>query len=323
MTPRLDAAQIAGRPAHRALRSLLDSARQGRRTLLMGILNVTPDSFSDGGQFLDPDAAVARAEQMAAEGADILDIGGESTRPATFASHAPLAPEEELRRIRPVLEAISARLPAVPLSVDTYKSDVARQAVASGAVMVNDISALRADPAMARTVAELGVPVCLMHLPGLPTAIPAHPVYADVVAEVRAHLLERVEAAEAAGIAPENILLDPGIGFGKTVAHNLELLRRLRELTELPYPVLVGTSRKSTIGKVLGDLPPDDRLEGTAATVALAIAYGATIVRVHDVKAMARVAKMTDAIVRVSGIGYRVSGIGYRVSGDEKGRDVE
>jgi dihydropteroate synthase len=295
----LDAARLARRPARLALRSLLDIARQGRRTLVMGVLNVTPDSFSDGGQFFDLDAAVARAEQMAAEGADILDIGGESTRPATFASQAPLDPVEELRRIRPVLEAVSARLPVVPLSVDTYKACVARQAVASGAVMVNDISALRADPDMARTVAELGVPVCLMHLLGLPGEIPAHPVYADVVAEVRTHLLERAEAAEAVGIAPEDILLDPGFGFGKTVEQNLELLRRLRELTELPYPILVGTSRKSTIGRVLGDLPPEDRLEGTAATVALAIAYGAAIVRVHDVKAMARVAKMTDAIIRV------------------------
>ncbi len=164
--------------------------------------------------------------------------------------------------------------------------------------MVNDISALRADPDMTPTVAALGVPVCLMHLLGLPMAIPKKPVYTDVVAEVRAHLQERAAAAREAGIASEKLVLDPGIGFGKTAAHNLELLRRLRELTHPDYPLLVGTSRKSTIGKVLGDLPPEERLEGTAATVAIAIANGAAIVRVHDVKAMARVAKMSDAIVR-------------------------
>jgi dihydropteroate synthase len=294
----LSAAEIAARPSSTALRAALADARAGRRTLIMGVLNVTPDSFSDGGRFFAPEAAIAHAEQMAAEGADLLDIGGESTRPATFASQTPLDPQEELRRILPVITAVSARLSEMPLSVDTYKAAVARQAVAAGAAMVNDISALRADPEMARTVAALGVPVCLMHLLGLPMAIPPQPEYRDVVAEVRAHLWERAEAALAAGIAPEDIVLDPGIGFGKTAAHNLELLRRLRELTTLGYPLLVGTSRKSTIGKVLGDLPPDDRLEGTAATVALSIANGAALVRVHDVKAMARVAKMSDAIVR-------------------------
>ena len=294
----LSARELAARPAAAALRALLDTARRGKRTLVMGILNVTPDSFSDGGQFFAPEAAVAHAVRMAAEGADILDVGGESTRPATFASHAPLAPEEERRRILPIIAAVSAELPSIPISVDTYKASVVRQAVAAGAVMVNDISALRADPEMAGLVAALGVPVCLMHMPGLPMAIPAHPEYADVVAEVKDHLRERAEAARTAGIAPERIVLDPGIGFGKTVAHNLELLRRLRELTTLGYPLLVGASRKKTIGAVLGDLPPEDRVEGTAATVALSIAFGATIVRVHDVKVMARVAKMSDAIVR-------------------------
>jgi dihydropteroate synthase len=286
------------RPAARRLHALLDAARAGERTLIMGVLNVTPDSFSDGGRFFVPDEALAHAERMVAEGADVLDIGGESTRPATFTTGEPLAAEEELRRILPIIRAIVERLPNVPISVDTYKARVARQAVEAGATMVNDISALRADPEMAAVVAELGTPLCLMHLPGLPTALPAKPVYEDVVREVRDHLLERAEAARAAGIAPENIVLDPGIGFGKTVAHNLELLRRLRELTTLGYPLLLGTSRKSTIGKVLGDLPPEERLEGTAATVALSIANGAAIVRVHDVKEMARVARMSDAIVR-------------------------
>ncbi len=277
---------------------MLDIARAGQRTLIMGILNVTPDSFSDGGRYWEPEQAVDRARQMVAEGADILDIGGESTRPATFASHAPLAVEEELRRVCPVIESLSALLPNVPLSIDTYKASVARRAVAAGAAMVNDISALRADPAMAATVAELAVPVCLMHLPGLPMAIPSHPEYGDVVQDVADHLRERAAFAAQAGIESRNIVLDPGFGFGKTVEQNLELLRRLRELTVLGYPLLLGTSRKSTIGKVLGNLPPEERLEGTAATVALCIANGAAIVRVHDVKAMARVAKMSDAIVR-------------------------
>ncbi|MCW3095218.1 MAG: Dihydropteroate synthase [Chthonomonadaceae bacterium] len=287
----------SARPAARRLQTLLEAARTGRRTLIMGVLNVTPDSFSDGGRFFVPDEALAHAERMVAEGADILDIGGESTRPATFATGTPLDVDEELRRILPIIHAIAARMPEVPISVDTYKAAVARQAVEAGAAMINDISAMRADPEMAVTVAEFGTPVCLMHMPGLPTALPIKPAYQDVVREVREHLMERAAAARAAGIAPENIVLDPGIGFGKTVAHNLELLRRLRELTSL-YPLLLGASRKSTIGKVLGDLPPEDRLEGTAATVALSIANGAAIVRVHDVKEMARVARMSDAIVR-------------------------
>jgi dihydropteroate synthase len=289
---------IARRPSSQTLRALLAVARSGQRTLVMGVLNVTPDSFSDGGRFLEPAAARAHAEQMVAEGADLLDIGGESTRPSTFTSLTSLPPEEELRRILPVIEAIAAQFPALPLSVDTYKAAVAREAVAAGAAMVNDISALRADPDMTPTVAGLGVPVCLMHLLGLPMALPPHPHYEDVVAEVREHLRERAAAAQAADILPEDIVLDPGIGFGKTAAHNLELLRRLRELMDLGYPLLVGTSRKSTIGAVLGGLPPEERLEGTAATIAISIANGAAIVRVHDVKAMARVARMSDAIVR-------------------------
>ena len=277
---------------------MLDIARRGQRTLVMGILNVTPDSFSDGGLYSDVETAVARARQMVEEGADILDIGGESTRPATFASHKPLSVDEELRRILPVVEALSACLPDVPLSIDTYKAVVARRAIEAGAAMINDISALRADGDMAAILAELNAPVCLMHLPGLPTSIPANPDYGDVVRDVSEHLRQRAEAAIQAGIAPHHIVLDPGIGFGKTVGQNLELLRRLRELAALNYPLLLGTSRKSTIGKVLGGLPPEERLEGTAATVALCIANGAAIVRVHDVKAMTRVARMSDAIVR-------------------------
>ena len=280
------------------LAALLHEARRGDRTLIMGVLNVTLDSFSDGGQFFSLDAALTHAERMVEDGADILDIGGESTRPVTFASNAPLPPDEELRRILPVIEAISDRLPHVPISVDTYKAEVARRAVEAGAAMVNDISAMRADPDMARTVAALGVPVCLMHMPGLPTAIPVRPTYADVIVEVRDHLRTQAELAVSAGISMDKIILDPGIGFGKTAAQSVELLRRLRELTALGYPLLIGTSRKSMIVKVLGDAPVSDRLEGTAATVALSIANGAAMVRVHDVKAMVRVARMSDAIVR-------------------------
>jgi dihydropteroate synthase len=209
-----------------------------------------------------------------------------------------LPPDEEQGRILPVIAALAERLPALPVSVDTYKAAVACAAVLAGAAMVNDISALRADADMAATIASLGVPVCLMHMPGLPTSLPAHPEYGDVVAEVRAHLQERAAAALNAGIAPEAIVLDPGIGFGKSVQDNLALLRRQHELTGLGYPLLIGTSRKSTIGKILGGLPPEDRMEGTAATVALAIAYGAAMIRVHDVKSMARVARMSDAVVR-------------------------
>ena len=298
MRPAPSSTISAARPADRRLHTLLDAARAGRRTLIMGVLNVTPDSFSDGGRFFVPHAALAHAERMRDEGADILDVGGESTRPATFATGSPLEEAEELQRILPIVRAIAERMPEVPISVDTYKARVARRAVEAGAAMVNDISALRADPDMAATVSELGIPVCLMHLPGLPTALTPDPAYADVVREVQEHLEERTAAALAAGIAPANIVLDPGIGFGKSVAQNLELLRRLRELATPLYPLLLGTSRKSTIGKVLGDLPPEDRLEGTAATVALSIANGAAIVRVHDVKEMARVARMSDAIVR-------------------------
>jgi dihydropteroate synthase len=235
---------------------------------------------------------------MIEDGADILDIGGESTRPATFRSGAALAIDEELRRVIPVIEQVSSRFPNTPLSIDTYKAAVAKRAVTAGAAMINDISAMRADPDMSRTMAETRAAVCLMHMLGLPGSINPLPKYIDVVLEVRAHLLERAEAAEKAGVLRNNIVLDPGIGFGKSTQQNLELIRRQRELLIDRYPLLIGTSRKSTIGAILDGAPPEDRLEGTAATVALAMANGASIIRVHDVKEMARVAKMTDAIVR-------------------------
>ncbi len=285
-------------PAYANLQELLAIGRCGKRTLVMGILNVTPDSFSDGGEFYETDLAVERAVQMAHDGADIIDIGAESTRPATFRSQQPLEAKEELRRLLPVITALHARLPEMPISVDTYKAYAAEGAIEAGAVMINDISALRADAEMAGFLARQYLPVCLMHLPGLPASITAEPRYADVVREICGHLQERVKYAVSSGIRHENIVVDPGIGFGKTVGNNLEILRRLAEFRKIGCPLLIGTSRKSTIGTVLGGLHVHDRLEGTAATVALSIAYGAAIVRVHDVKEMVRVAKMSDAIVR-------------------------
>jgi dihydropteroate synthase len=260
------------------------------RTYLMGILNVTPDSFAGNG-VMEVESAVARGKVMLAEGADIIDVGGESTRPGAIS--VPL--EEELRRVIPVVEHLVEELGA-PVSVDTRKAEVARQALRAGAGMVNDVSALRADPQMAAVVAEAQVPVVLMHMGMRPTE--QEQADGDVVTEIRVHLAERIEAAVAAEIPRERILVDPGFGFGKTVQQNLELLRRLGEFRALEQPLLISTSRKGTIGKVLGGLPVEERVEGTAATVAVAIVHGVDIVRVHDVRAMARVARMTDAIVR-------------------------
>ena len=262
-----------------------------RRTHLLGVLNVTPDSFSDGGAFLDPSAAADHALRMAADGADCIDIGGESSRPGA----SPVSAEEEWARIGPVLTRLLGRCP-VPISVDTTKAAVAARALDAGVAIVNDISALRFDPALAGLVAEAGAGLVLMHMQGTPRTMQERPSYGDVVAEIRAFLAERLQVAMAAGIPPEAILLDPGIGFGKAVEHNLTLLRRLPELGTLGRPLLVGPSRKSFIGAVLGTAVTD-RLEGTAAALALAIAGGATLVRVHDVKAMGRVALMCDAIL--------------------------
>ncbi|MEW6424488.1 MAG: dihydropteroate synthase [Bacillota bacterium] len=265
----------------------------GERTLVMGILNVTPDSFSDGGLYFDPERAVERAWQMVEEGADIIDLGGESTRPGVVPPHPgydPVEPAEELRRILPVLEKlILQKLPA-PVSIDTTKAVVARAALAAGAHIVNDQTALRADPQMAAVVADYGVPVILMHNR-------SGTEYRDLLGEIVSYFRESIAIGERAGISRQQMIIDPGFGFGKTVEQNLEVLRRLNELACLGLPVLVGTSRKSIIGKTL-NLPVDQRVEGTAATVALAIAGGADIVRVHDVKEMVRVARMTDAVVR-------------------------
>lgn len=262
----------------------------GRRTYLLGILNITPDSFSGDG-VMDVDAAVARGRSLVADGADILDIGGESTRPGA----EPVPLKEELGRVIPVIERLAAELSA-PVSVDTRKAEVARQALQAGAAMINDVSALRADPEMAAVVAEAQVPVVLMHW-GTQHAMEKL-ANGGIVAEVGRFLTERIETAVKAGIVRDRILIDPGFGYGKGVKQNLELLRGLGELRSLGQPIVISTSRKATIGKVLGDLPVEERLEGTAATVAVAIVNGVDIVRVHDVRAMARVARMTDAIVR-------------------------
>ena len=270
----------------------------GKQTLIMGVLNVTPDSFSDGGLYDTVEAAVAHARALVADGAHILDIGGESTRPATFGDKSPLPPEEEIARILPVIQRLAAEMPQVPLSVDTYKAEVARAALDAGASLLNDISGLTYDPAMAALAAARSVPLILMHLPGRPRDLPLNPVYADVIAEVLAFFQRQVAYAESQGVRRDMIWLDPGLGFGKTAAHNLELLRRLPELKVLGLPLVVGASRKKFLGKILGTDDPDDRKEGTAATVALSIAGGADMVRVHDVREMARVAKVSDAIVR-------------------------
>ena len=262
----------------------------GRRTYVMGVINMTPDSFSGDGLDADVDAAVSRALQFQKWGADIVDIGGESTRPGwAYEEAAPASAELELSRIMPVIESLSKRL-RVPISVDTYKARVAEEALAAGASMINDVWGFRLDPDMARVAADARVPVVLMHNQD-------HTRYDDLVSDVVGELRRMADDAVKRGVEPGNIILDPGMGFGKTSQHNLELLRRLDEFLVLGRPLLIGMSRKSTIGRVLG-LPADERTEGTAATVALSIAKGADIVRVHDVKEMVRVARMSDAIVR-------------------------
>lgn len=266
----------------------------GNRTLVMGILNVTPDSFSDGGLFADKDSAVQHAVRMVEEGADVIDVGGQSTRPGS----QPIPVEQEIDRVVPVIRELASRLD-VPISVDTYVAEVAKAALDSGALMINDISAASFDPDMPDLIAERQCPAILMHIKGTPMDMQLNPRYDDLMGEICAFLRERVRAVVEAGADEKRLMIDPGFGFGKTVEHNLEILRRLGELRSLGRPVVVGTSRKSTIGKVLGDLPVGERLEGTAATVTLCIARGADIVRVHDVKQMARVARMTDAVTRL------------------------
>ncbi len=266
--------------------------RLSERVHVMGVLNVTPDSFSDGGLHADADAAVDAALRMVEEGADIIDVGGESTRPG-----APEVPaEEETRRVARVIESLRAKT-GVPISIDTRKADVARAALDAGADIVNDVSALRDDPGLGPFCAERECPVILMHMKGTPRTMQADPQYEDVAGEVREFLGGAVARAEAAGIARERIIVDPGIGFGKTIEHNLTLVNRLDEIAPAGRPVLLGASRKSFIGKTLGIDSPAERLEGTLAVTALAVARGARIIRVHDVKANVRVVRMAEAVI--------------------------
>ncbi len=279
--------------------------RWGSRTYVMGILNVTPDSFSGDGILAGGDAiklAVKQAEDFLEHGADILDVGGESTRPGAV----PVSADEEMERVIPVIEALRKNFPHVVISIDTYKAKVAEAAMRAGAQIINDVWGFRADAEMALVAAKHNTPVILMHNRSNPASVEVREKlggayigaeYQDLIEDVKRELLASVEIAKKAGVKENAILLDPGIGFGKTREHNLALINRLGEIRSLGYPIVLGTSRKSFIGFTLG-LPPDQRIEGTAATVAVGIARGADIIRVHDVKEMARVAKMTDAIVR-------------------------
>ena len=270
--------------------------RTGKRTLIMGILNVTPDSFYDGGKYSSVESALERAREMVEEGADIIDVGGESSRPGSL----PVSKDEELSRILPVIKAISDELD-VPISVDTYRAEVAEEAIKAGAGMVNDITAMGGDESMAEVVSEHGVPICLMHMKGTPQNMQKNPHYDDTMAEITKFLHERAEYAMAKGIDEKNIILDPGIGFGKRtgegIEDNCEIIARLAELKSLGFPVLVGASRKTFIGN-LSNTRVEERLEGSLGAEAMAIANGADILRVHDVKETKRMAMVVDRIVR-------------------------
>jgi dihydropteroate synthase len=265
------------------------------RTLVMGILNVTPDSFSDGGRFLDRATAVAHATQMVDDGADILDVGGESTRPRS----TPVSADDELERVHPVIERLSELHPGVPISIDTRKADVAAEALDAGATIVNDVSG-GADPAMFDVVRDRKAALVLMHMQGDPTTMQEAPHYDDVVGEVHEYLRQRIEVAELAGIDAERIAIDPGIGFGKDLEHNLELMHGVDALLDLGRPVMVGPSRKKFIGTIL-DLPEEERVEGTVGAVIWMLARGAHLVRVHDVKEVVRAVRVSDAIARAGG----------------------
>ncbi len=273
----------------------------GRQTCIMGVVNVTPDSFSDGGRFYDHSTAVAQGEKLAAEGAAIIDIGGESTRPFS----EPVATEEEIRRVVPVIEKLAQRV-SVPISIDTTKAEVARQALAAGASIINDVSALRLDPGLAMLAAESDAPLILMHMLGEPRSMQILPRYDNLIEEIFTFLADAAERAENQGVSRAKIIVDPGIGFGKTVAHNLLLIKHLQEFRRLDLPILIGTSRKAFIRKILKDThEPDIRPDlpvvetGTQATVAAAILNGAHIVRVHDVANTLATVKIMDALMNV------------------------
>ena len=265
----------------------------GERTLVMGVLTVTPDSFSDGGRYFDPDAAAERALAMQREGADLIDVGGESTRPGSDG----VSLEEELRRVIPVLERLRGKL-KIPISIDTQKAAVAEAAVGAGAELINDVSALRTDPAVAEVARRHRLPLILMQMRGMPRTMQNLPFARNVMADVSKGLREAVARARKARVAKSQIVLDPGIGFGKNYEQNCELLARLPELARLGFPLLVGTSRKTFIGKLLGDVPEDKRMWGTAASVTASILGGAHIVRVHDVAEMVQVARIADVILK-------------------------
>jgi dihydropteroate synthase len=264
------------------------------RPLVMGVLNVTPDSFSDGGLYDAPERALARAERMVAEGADLLDLGGESTRPGA----APVSPRDEAARILPVLRLLRARL-SVPVSVDTRRAEVARLALDEGAEIVNDVSAL-ADPAMGGVVAEAEAGVVLMHMRGTPETMQRDPRYADVAGEVADELAAALERARAAGVPDGRVVLDPGIGFAKTAEHNLELIARLGELVRLGRPLLLGPSRKSFLGKILGGIPAEERDAGTAAACVVGLLHGARVFRVHDVRMVRQALDVAEAVRRAA-----------------------
>lgn len=265
------------------------------RTHISGILNVTPDSFSDGGRFLDPEAALRQAERLMAEGADVVDVGGESTRPHS----APVTESEEIERVVPVVAGIVKRFDAV-VSVDTYKASVAKAALDAGAHIINDISALRFDPELAHVVAGFGAGLILMHMKGTPANMQNDPVYDNVMSEIREYLDEAKGHALSAGVDFESIVIDPGIGFGKKLVHNLTILKNLSSLRLIQRPIMVGPSRKSFIGQIL-DLPVDQRLAGTLAAVVVSVLSGASMVRVHDVKEGREAVAIADAVVRATG----------------------
>jgi dihydropteroate synthase len=280
-------------PAIQRTKTRVGSLTFGPDPVLMGVLNVTPDSFSDGGEFFGAEPAVLHAEKMFDEGAQVIDVGGESTRPGSD----PVSPEEELRRVLPVIQGILSACPDSIVSIDTYRSSIAEAALDAGARAVNDVTAL-GDPRMAGLMAERGCPIILMHMLGEPKSMQQDPRYEDVVREVRDFLAERAERAIRAGVEPENIILDPGIGFGKTMEHNLKLLKRLDSLVELGFPVLVGVSRKSFLGKITGSEDPKSRLFGTMAANVLAYERGASLFRVHDVRANKEALAVAAAIRR-------------------------
>ena len=273
--------------------------RVGNRTLgpgpiLMGILNVTPDSFSDGGDFLAPQKAVKQAATMLDEGALIIDVGGESTRPGS----EPVSPDEELNRVLPVIQEILENRPEAIISVDTYRAVVARAALEAGAAIVNDVTALRGDPEMETVTVQYDCPLILMHMLGEPKTMQQDPHYENVVRQVRDFLAERASHAEAAGVAPDKIILDPGVGFGKTLDHNLTLLQNLDAVAELGYPVLVGASRKRFIGSIIGEEEARDRVAGTVATSVLAYERGASLFRVHDVRPNREALEVAQAVLQ-------------------------